>query len=336
MRLIITAFLLLHLSGCTALVADQVAHPHGMNLNFSDEQSAQEVFSLQSGKIGNLDYFYGSAAGFAQQETAFESTINVALTNSKTGTTTTTQYHYDDSHASKLSKQSEPRGQVIMLHSYSTDSRSLHIDSRALRAQGYDVLLLDLNGHGRASDKPVSFGPADVERLHQLVTLNRENSDSPLLLYGKSYGASVAAQYIAKYGNIDGFIGIAPMNNFTEAALIETKRSSPWLTQFISDEYITAGIESAAASVGANVEEANTARILDNHLKQNSWPPSLIFVGELDKLSKKETFISFDDNSKVKVITLPDRPHIAMMVYDNTIDKQLSEWLVMFEKRKLP
>ncbi|MAD54930.1 alpha/beta fold hydrolase [Idiomarina sp. UBA3162] len=336
MRIIIVTAFLLHLTGCTSLVADQIAHPNAMNLTFTDEQSAQEIFNLQPRKVGSLDYFYAPAAGLAQHETSFESTIKVALTNSKTGTTTTTLYHYDDSHARKLSKQSEPRGQVIMLHSYSTDSRSLYIDSRALRAQGYDVLLLDLNGHGRASDKPVSFGPADVERLHHLVTLILENSDSRLLLYGKSYGASVAAQYIAKYGNIDGFIGIAPMNDFTEAALIETKRSSPWLTQFISDEYITAGIESAVASVGANVEEANTARILDNHLKQNSWPPSLIFVGGLDKLSKKETFISFDDNSKVKVITLPDRPHIAMMVYDNTIDKQLSEWLVMFEKRKLP
>lgn len=336
MRIIIVTAFLLHLTGCTSLVADQIAHPNAMNLTFTDEQSAQEIFNLQPRKVGNLDYFYAPAAGLAQHETSFESTIKVALTNSKTGTTTTTQYHYDDSHARKLSKQSEPRGQVIMLHSYSTDSRSLYIDSRALRAQGYDVLLLDLNGHGRASDKPVSFGPADVERLHHLVTLIRENSDSRLLLYGKSYGASVAAQYIAKYGNIDGFIGIAPMNNFTEAALIETKRSSPWLTQFISDEYITAGIESAASSVGANVEQANTSRILANQLQQASWPPSLIFVGELDKLSKKETFISFDDNSKVKVITLPDRPHIAMMVYDNTIDKQLSEWLVMFEKRKLP
>ena len=336
MRIIIVTFLLLQLTGCTALVADQVAHPHGMNLNFTDEQSALEIFHLQPRKVGNLDYFYAPAAGFAQQENAFESNITVALTNSKTGTTTTTQYHYDDSHARKLSKQSEPRGQVIMLHSYSTDSRSLYIDSRALRAQGYDVLLFDLNGHGRASDKPMSFGPADVERLDQLVTMIRDNSNLPLLLYGKSYGASVAAQYIAKHGKIDGFIGIAPMNNFTEAALIETKRNSPWLTQFISDDYITAGIERAAASVGANVEKANTARILANQLQQASWPPSLIFVGELDKLSKKETFTSFDDNSNVKVITLPDRPHIAMMVYDNTIDKQLSEWLVMFEKRKLP
>lgn len=335
MRLIIVATLLLHLTGCTSLVADQIAHPNAMNLTFTDEQSAQEIFNLQPRKVGSLDYFYAPAAGLAQQEASFKSTVNVTLTNSKTGTTTTTPYHYDDSHARKLSQHSEARGQVIMLHSYSTDSRSLYIDTLALRAQGYDVLLLDLNGHGKASDKPVSFGPADVERLHQLVTLVRDDSDLPLLLYGKSYGASVAAQYIAKHGNIDGFIGIAPMNNFTEAALIETKRSSPWLTQFISDEYIIAGIERAASSVGANVEQANTSRILRHHLQTDSWPPSLIFVGELDKLSKQETFKPFDAISKTKIITLAERPHMAMMVYDNIIDKQLSEWLMMFEEGKL-
>lgn len=220
----------------------------------------------------------------------------------------------------------EAKGVVVLLHSYSANAQSVYFDSTALQVQGYHTAILELLGHGEYGNSPVSFGPADVNRLRQLIQALTRQFELPIILYGKSYGASIAAQYIATYGGVSRLIAVAPMTRFTPAAMRISKMSYPFLTTFLSDRWLKNTFEQVLFENGTSSHQLSTPQILAS-IPAQQLPPTLILSGELDTVSDHDEIAAIANNSKMTWVKVPNRGHIEMMIYDNQLDAIIGDWL---------
>ena len=159
-----------------------------------------------------------------------------------------------------------------------------------------------------------------------MITHLRKRSNLPLILYGKSYGASIAAQYIEAHGNVDGFIAVAPMTNFTKAAVRLSNSMNPFLKVFISDEWLSQEIEKALNSAHVSSEKISTPNILQR-IPANILPPTLVFTSSIDKISNHEDVAKLKGLNRIALIDILDHKHIEMMIFDDEFDQHINDWL---------
>lgn len=333
-----TGLLLNFTTGCAHFVEQQLLYPSDDSLIIKGVSEAEllEMHHLQprtaSGQKEFLFYF-GDAETITSDYAPPNLDLNVRFANAAE----------DEEPVRKYRLQLEPvaetisraKGIVILLHSYSTNAQSVLFDNTALQLQGYHTAVIDLLGHGRAKNQPVSFGNADVNRLHQLVTQLRQQYQLPVILYGKSYGASIAAQYIESHGGISGFIAVAPMTDFTPAAIRVAKISSPFFTELVSDQWLQETFENVLLDKQTNSRQLSTPHIL---LRQpsGSLPPTLVLTGEFDKISNPKQIKELARIDTVEIQNFDNRGHIEMMIFDNQINNTIKQWLKKLKTIKNP
>ncbi|HAD48412.1 MAG TPA: alpha/beta hydrolase, partial [Idiomarina sp.] len=299
----------------------------GMVVEGVSDRELLEIYHLQAREIAGqrrLPFYFGDAEALTADFMPPKMDFTFRYTNAPKGIEPVRKY--------KLELESPPKdfpsakGIIILLHSYSTNAQSVFFDSVALQLQGYHTASFDLLGHGQAGQQPVSFGAADLKRLHRLITTLKQQYQLPVILYGKSYGASIAAQYIASCGSISGFIAVAPMTDFTPAATRVAKSSSPLLTKLVSDQWLQTTLENVLTERQTNSRQLSTPRIL---LRQttDSLPPTLILAGGLDKISDPEQIKALATIDAVKVKYFDNRGHIEMMIFDNQLNDSIKPWL---------
>jgi len=332
------ALLLSMASGCAHFIEQQILYPGdgGMVVEGVNDRALLEIYHLQAREVTGqqgFPFYFGDAEALTADFMPPKMDFTFRYSNAPKGIEPVRKY--------KLELESPPKdfpsakGIIILLHSYSTNAQSVFFDNVALQLQGYHTASFDLLGHGQAKQKPVSFGAADLKRLHRLITTLKQQYQLPVILYGKSYGASIAAQYIASYGSISGFIAVAPMTDFTPAATRMAKSSSPLLTKLVSDQWLQTTFENVLTERQTNSRQLSTPRIL---LRQttDSLPPTLILAGGLDKISDPEQIKALATIDAVELRHFDNRGHVEMMIYDNQVNDAVNRWLGNHEAIKKP
>lgn len=328
-RATIIGLLLSFTAGCAHFVEQQVLYPGGDNVVIDgvNESELLEMHHLQRRTLSGrqqLPFYFGDAETLTSDYIPPNLEFTFSYTNAPEGVDPIREYRLELE--PRAEKATYIKGIVILLHSYSTNAQSVFFDSTALQLQGYHTAIIDLLGHGTAKNQPVSFGDADVKRLHRLVTELSRQYQLPIMLYGKSYGASIAAQYIASHGGIAGFIAVAPMTDFTPAAMRMAKSSSTFITSLVSDQWLQDTFDEVLTKRQTSSHQLSTPRILMRQ-SANSLPPSLIVIGSLDKISDSEQIQSLLQLNSVQIETLDNRGHIEMMIYDDQLNGIVKQWL---------
>lgn len=104
------------------------------------------------------------------------------------------------------------RGIAVLLHGYAGEKSHVLDEARALRAFGYESLLLDFRGSGGSDGFETTVGFKEAEDVAAAVSLARTLAPGkPVLVYGKSMGAASAMRAV-------GVLGVAPDSMVLEAA----------------------------------------------------------------------------------------------------------------------
>lgn len=120
---------------------------------------------------------------------------------------------------------------VVLIHGLNTDQSSWSALLPPLREKGYNVLALDLPGHGMSkmcngSYKSVSEStlraqdfqemPSDVSMLVLRVTTDTGISRERILVVGASIGANIGIIYAASDSKVSGLILMSPIKQFVD------------------------------------------------------------------------------------------------------------------------
>lgn len=120
-----------------------------------------------------------------------------------------------------------PRGTVIVLHGMHASSLSMLGKGRSLAPAGYRAVLVDLRGHGRSAELPVTFGVRECEDLSRVV----DDLERRRLLAGKlgvegiSFGAAVAIQFAAHDPRVAAVVSVAGFSSMREEVRTTSARS---------------------------------------------------------------------------------------------------------------
>ncbi len=319
------------LAGCSSIVKNNLHYPNSFQLKISGATRSEllewhhlEAKQLVLSKEETLNYLWGDSTKITESFGAPKLKMTMTVDDAPSNVKAIRVHNYSASLRNK--PQTTARGLVVLLHSYSTSSDSILDDNTAFQIKGYQTVSVDLLGHGENDHLPASFGPNDIKRLNHLITHLRKDTDLPLLLYGKSYGASIAAQYIETYDNVDGFIAVAPMTHFTKAAVKLSESINPFLKAFISDEWLGKEVEKTLNTSQVSSEQISTPNIL-RRLPANNLPPTLVFTSPIDKISNHSDVAALSGLNGVTLIDVPDHKHVEMMIFDDTFDHHINDWL---------
>ncbi|MGM0524618.1 MAG: alpha/beta hydrolase [Pseudomonadota bacterium] len=150
------------------------------------------------------------------------------------------------------------------------------------------------------------------------------------MFYGKSYGASIAAQYAERYNNVDGLILVAPMTHFAQAATRVSRATNPIIRTLISEKWLEQEIEQTLHDSAVSSELISTPNVL-KRIPGDSLPSTLVLFSEEDKISQPDDIAALKGMGKITLVSLPKRRHIEMMFFDDTVDQHLYAWLEKFE-----
>lgn len=88
---------------------------------------------------------------------------------------------------------------VIVVHGYLLSGREMSLYTKKFYQMGYNVLTLDLLGHGNSQGKTISMGGFDSDNLVLWAEkLNEEYPDAKIILFGISMGAATVLNSLGK------------------------------------------------------------------------------------------------------------------------------------------
>jgi alpha-beta hydrolase superfamily lysophospholipase len=99
----------------------------------------------------------------------------------------------------------EPRGVVVMGHSYAASKSHLLREARAFHELGYVTLLLDFRGSGGSEGNETTIGVREADDMFVAAESARfdlavRDPNRPLILYGQSMGSAAVLRAIAVHG----------------------------------------------------------------------------------------------------------------------------------------
>ncbi len=91
------------------------------------------------------------------------------------------------------------KGSVILFHGITANKSTLIDEASEFRYWGYDVLLVDLRGHGGSEGNTTTIGYRESEEVKLAYDFISQKRKGGIFLYGISLGAVVVAKGISEY-----------------------------------------------------------------------------------------------------------------------------------------
>ena len=99
---------------------------------------------------------------------------------------------------------------LVLLHGWGRSRLTWLPFLESWRTRGRRVVMIDLQGHGDATPASAALGDADVEDVVALTERLALDEDVPLVLIGRSLGATVGILAAAEAPRVDGVVAVAP------------------------------------------------------------------------------------------------------------------------------
>ena len=138
-----------------------------------------------------------------------------------------------------LTPQTAPRGRLLMFHGYYANRHQVLAVAHGLREQGYEVMLIELRGHG-SRPGPCTLGVQEADDADVVLAgaaMHEHPRELPLGVLGLSMGGAIACQVAARHPEIRAVVVDSLYGRFFPilADAIQTERHLPplpfaWIT----------------------------------------------------------------------------------------------------------
>lgn len=131
------------------------------------------------------------------------------------------------------SRAVSPRATVILVHGLFRSAMEVEPIAEVFRELGCEVLLLNLRNHGGSEARPFTYGLHEKTDLLAAVEYLRTRPgglSAPLIVYGVSMGAVIAARAAPEISELAGLVLDAPMTNLVDTTFRQLG-SSEWQGQ---------------------------------------------------------------------------------------------------------
>ncbi len=95
---------------------------------------------------------------------------------------------------------SAAKGTVILFHGITVTKTQLLDEASEFRYGGYNVMLVDLRGHGNSAGNTTTIGYREAEEVKLAYSYVEQTGEKKIFLFGNSLGAVVICKAIADYG----------------------------------------------------------------------------------------------------------------------------------------
>jgi alpha-beta hydrolase superfamily lysophospholipase len=208
------------------------------------------------------------------------------------------------------SRVDSAKGCVILVHGILVNKAVLIREAVQFRQWGYNVLLIDLRGHGKSGGNSFSFGVQETEEVQKAFAFASSQGDRKIVLYGVSLGADVCIKSIEDYQlRPAGIIADMPFSSLKEHLKARARILGFPDQPFATLVTLWMGLENGYNGFGHNV---------GNYAAQVHCPV-LIEVGELDQyVSQKEVEQIFDrlGTKQKKMVVYPYADHQSYLQVD--------------------
>ena len=118
-------------------------------------------------------------------------------------------------HGACLRRES-PLGTVLFLHGFGEDRTAMRGRAEALHHRGWTVAVLDARGRGRSEGDRTAFGGREADDLRAWLDVLNDHP-GPILAWGRSMGAAIAARAAVEDSRISAVILEAPYADLRDA-----------------------------------------------------------------------------------------------------------------------
>lgn len=201
---------------------------------------------------------------------------------------------------------SSRKGTYILMHGFRTNKKSLFFIAESMRFSGFDVVLVDLYGHGDSQGKFSFSGKPDAELISELI--HSLDNPGPVHLAGMSMGGTTGVHVARKNDQVQSLLLLAPMLQF-EDAFVDAGRAYSRAANWVPQGALKRGANYALNEAGTPKED--TAVVMD--------------VGELDipvfiMGSRNDAVSPFDklrqlEEGKVEFHAVEPRSHHGMILW---------------------
>ncbi|MBA3989328.1 MAG: hypothetical protein C0463_09410 [Idiomarina sp.] len=217
----------------------------------------------------------------------------------------------EDSAESPVQKQ----GTYVLMHGFRTNKQSLFFVAEALRFHGYDVVLVDLLGHGQSQGEFSFSGKPDAMVVSELM--DSLALQGPVHALGMSMGGTTAAHLTALRDDIESLTLLAPMLEFVDA-FVDAGRAYTRTAHLLPQSTLQKGAQHALNEVGTPLGDTSVVQRVSE-----LGVPVLIFASANDSISSLNKLQQLQSDA-VTVHASEPRTHHGMMLLDTA---DIAVWL---------
>lgn len=354
--LAVTGALIITLSGCASLISRSALHPPKLNLDILPAEEIQAIgytsgYFCQNKTTLCISYLHASAydddAAFNtyrhvadwQQQAPFESRAMEVRLRHSPYTATKPEVGYNiQLHTTRGNDDitlllgssgfdhSSARGTYVLIHGFRTNKASLFFIAETMRYEGFDVILVDLLGHGESTGQFTFSGKPDAELISALLDSRTAALTTPLHVAGMSMGGTTATHLASIRDDIQSLLLLAPMLEFVDAfadagrAYTRSAYLVPLRTLHKSAQYALNEVQTAQEDT-AVVQQVGELGI-----------PVLILGSANDRISSLTKLQALESDGVRVHDVKPPRTHHGMILWNMDDIQVWHQWLDQLEE----
>lgn len=212
------------------------------------------------------------------------------------------------------------RGTAVLVHGFGASKEAMVFTSIYFRALGFDIIALDLFGHGD-SDQEFSFGASEHTLYSELLSsLASSSLQQPMIIVGHSMGALPSTKVLALSEHVDGAILLAPMIRF-DLAIEQYLAYKNATVHRLFEEKLEDIVNLSMLQRNVDVTQTDITRLLKTVAK-----PVLLINSDVDSVSPVEYFSDIDNQSINKQV-FNSRSHPSMISFSTDDTALVEAWL---------
>lgn len=203
-----------------------------------------------------------------------------------------------------------PNSTIFLLHGIQDNSQlgPYLLYKELFTAAGYQVVQVDLRGHGKSTGEWITYGAVESRDMKQVLDVLHDQGviNGPVGVFGISYGAAVGLQWASQDSRVDAVVAVEPFATFRQAAHDAAPMVLGPARFFFGPKQIDDAVDEAGKLAGFDPQQSGPLFSIDKlHV------PALIIHSQEDELvSYQNSVMLHEANPRyIKLLTLRNESH---------------------------